>query len=184
MNAGIEEAINNGLPKISQFLDRCIKGWDYLLVEELSDEVESRVERLSIRPALDLGLAAGDMLARVPLFEQLDSEEHGEVARLLKPRFVTPGARIISRGETGDEMYFIATGAVKVQTPDQAIYLGSGDFFGELALISDAPRNADVSSEEYCRLLVLSSRDFRALMARNAPIREAVHRVAEERSRH
>ena len=57
-------------------------------------------------------------------------------------------------------MYFIASGAAVVLIPGKPVELGSGEFFGELALLTGQPRNADVVSLGYCRLLELSSRRF------------------------
>ena len=61
------------------------------------------------------------------------------------------------------------------------VELGSGEFFGELALLTGQPRNADVVSLGYCRLLELSSRDFQDLLAGDADLKRAIEAVAAER---
>lgn len=149
--------------------------------EELIEEVEQRIAVLSRQPALDLGLSAREMLDRVPLFDNLSDERKQEISRLLKPRFVTPDEELIHKGDRGDAMFFIATGAVRVELGEETIYLGRGDFFGEMALINDDPRNADVVSEEYCRLLVLYSRDFHPLLERNSEIQEGLQKMIDHR---
>ena len=61
-------------------------------------------------------------------------------------------------------MYFIASGAVEVQIGAAPVRLGSGDFFGEIALVSDRPRTATVTMTSPGRVLVLTDRAFRDLM--------------------
>ena len=133
-------------------------------------------------PELDLGLSAREMLDRLPLFSQLSSDRKQEISRLLKPRFVTPDELLIRKGEAGDAMYFIATGAVRVEIGENTVFLGSGDFFGEMALLNNDPRNASVYSEEYCRLLVLYSRDFHPLLERDSTVRDGLQQMVEQRT--
>ena len=92
-----------------------------------------------------------------------DQRQLDRLAKLLRPRFTVPGERIIRDGDRADACYFIASGAVEVRLPDRAIRLGSGDFFGELALLTGRPRQADVVALTYCRLLVLRRADFQSL---------------------
>jgi CPA1 family monovalent cation:H+ antiporter len=68
-----------------------------------------------------------------------------------------------------------------VLIPGKPVELGSGEFFGELALLTGQPRNADVVSLGYCSLLELSSGDFQALLAGDAELKRAIEAVAEER---
>ena len=59
--------------------------------------------------------------------------------------------------------------------------VGRGDFVGELALLDDRRRRADVTALGYCQLLVLSEDDFKSLLAMDPAIREAINRVAADR---
>ncbi len=59
--------------------------------------------------------------------------------------------------------------------------LKSGDFFGEMALLSDKPRNADVVSAGYTNMLVLKRRDFDALLKAHAGMRETIEEIARKR---
>jgi len=60
--------------------------------------------------------------------------------------------------------------------------MGSGDFFGEMALLSRRPRQADVVALGYCRVLVLSAADFRRFLRDYPRAREEIDRVAKERT--
>jgi voltage-gated potassium channel len=122
------------------------------------------------------------MVARVPLFARLDAAALARLVGLLTARRVAAGEIIISKGDEAEAMYFIASGQVEVETPSGPIRLGDGDFFGEVAMISDdSRRTATVIAARTCELLSLSVRDFRRLVQSNAEIGEAVHEVARQR---
>ncbi|MDX1571473.1 MAG: cation:proton antiporter [Xanthomonadales bacterium] len=139
---------------------------------------ESQVER----PRLDLGLDPANLVGKVPFFADLPMERKEEIARMLKPRLAFPGETIVAKGEKGDAMYFISSGAVKVALEPQPVILGSGDFFGEMALLSDQPRVVDVVAEGFCDLLGLYTRDFRILMERDAELKATIEEVAAQRA--
>jgi len=78
-------------------------------------------------------------------------------------------------------VFFIASGAVEVRLPAQRIRLGSGEFFGEMALLSGRPRQADVVALTYCRLLVLRKADFERFLAANPDARTLINQIAQAR---
>ncbi len=88
---------------------------------------------------------------------------------------------MVSKGETGDAMYFVSTCCVEVALEPESRQLGSGEFFGEIALLREVPRTADVTAQGFCDLLTLSAGDFHALLDANPEMRETVERVARER---
>src|SRR5262249_8505241 len=149
--------------------------------KDLNRQLAQRWRRVDRPPPLDLMMPIGDQIARVPLFAGLGTAAQHRVARLLRPMLAVPGQRIIAKGERGDAMHFIGSGAAEVRLGDAGLRLGSGDFFGELALITNQPRNADVVALGYCRLLVLRARDFRTLLEADATLADAISAVAERR---
>ena len=64
------------------------------------------------------------------------------------------------------------------------VKLGSGDFFGEMALLNGQPRNADVRALGYCQMLVLEEKDFRRLVRRDASLSSHIEEVAAKRRIH
>jgi CPA1 family monovalent cation:H+ antiporter len=138
-------------------------------------------ERLLQRPGLDLGLETRTLIKRVPMFAALADADVEAVARLLRPRFAVPDEQLIRAGDAGDAMYFISSGVVDVDAAGRRILLTTGDFFGEMALVSHRPRGADVTARMYCQLLVLDRRDFQALVRANKAIREQITTAAAER---
>jgi monovalent cation:H+ antiporter, CPA1 family len=151
------------------------------LYNNLQREVLTRRADASVRPQLDLGLEVRDLVRQFPLFKPLGHAELEKISRLLRPRFALPGELLIRRGERGNEMYFISSGAVEVSVGKNKVRLGRGDFVGELALLNDRRRGADVTALGYCQLLVLSGDAFKSLLAMDPAIREAINRVGAER---
>lgn len=122
------------------------------------------------------------MVARVPLFARLHAGSIAGLVGLLTARRVAAGDVIITKGDEADAMYFIASGQVEVETPSGPVRLSEGDFFGEVAMVSEgARRTTNVVAARTCELLALSVRDFRHLVLANAEIGEAVREMARLR---
>lgn len=153
------------------------------VVRNLTEELRSRLLAFEATPPLDLGLDLDRLIAKVPMLRSLDSDARRDLRRLLVPQLALPGERIVRRGDRGDAMYFIASGAVEVERDDEAIRLGTGDFFGEMALILRRPRSADVVAISYCRLLVLRRDAFREFLKTHPEQMQQVRSAAEARLR-
>lgn len=149
--------------------------------QDLRRDLRRRRQALERRPSLDLGMRLAEMVAKVPLFQDLTAQELSEVVRLLKPRLAIPGERLITAGGRGDEMFFIAAGAVEVAVPGSPVRLAAGSFFGELALLTRRPRTAHVTALGYCHLLVLEGRDFRRFLRAHPAIAKGIEAIAEAR---
>ncbi len=150
--------------------------------QDLQRQLRRRRRIVEARTVLDLGLKSADLVARVPLFAALDDATRRAVARLLRPRLAVPDEVIVRRGERGDAMYFISSGAVEVRISPQPVRLGTGDFFGELALLVADRRTADVVSLGYCQLLSLAARDLSRLFGTEPALRDHIRAVAEART--
>ncbi|MEO5338087.1 MAG: cation:proton antiporter [Magnetospirillum sp. WYHS-4] len=150
--------------------------------DDLRRDLAGRWRNAEGRPPLDLSMEPKALLARVPLFNGLEAAALESIARLLKPRFAVPGEPIIRKGEKGREMFFLVSGAVDVAVSDQPVRLGSGDFFGELALLTQAPRTADVTALGYCELLVLTATDFSDLLGHHPDLSDHIAATAKVRA--
>ena len=151
------------------------------IYEDLKGSVEDTQSR-ETRPRFDLGLDTRELIGRLDLFADLNDQQLERVQKLLRPRFVAPRELIVREGDEGDACYFIASGAAEVALRDRRIPLGSGDLFGEMALLTGMTRQADVVAMTYCRLLVLRKIDFDRFMQDNRDIRLAIHNIAATRS--
>ncbi|HZU90669.1 MAG TPA: cyclic nucleotide-gated ion channel [Stellaceae bacterium] len=117
----------------------------------------------------------------VPFFCDVGTAVIAEVAQLLRPRDVPAGAVVFHRGERGERMYFIASGEVEIRLAPQPVRLGVGQFFGELALLTGAPRTATVVAVRPSTLLALDLVDFHELMARRPELARIIRAEAERR---
>lgn len=119
------------------------------------------------------------MVARVPLFANLDAAGIGEIHRLLSSHIADNGEVVVRRGEAGHSMYFIASGEVEVELPEGPVLIGEGDFFGELALIRNTTRTATVRARGRCMLLVLDGTDLDELIHRRPEIGQHIRAHAK-----
>ncbi len=111
-------------------------------------------------------------LRRTPLFSDLSEPDLVELVTNCQIEERQPGEVILCEGEPGDAMYVIAEGAVRVvrgHPPVDLARLGEGAFFGEIALATDAPRQASVIADEPTSLLVVPR------LAVNEVVRKSEH---------
>ena len=133
-------------------------------------------------PPLDLGLQADELIGSFSMFAALEEPELKALARLFRPRLLVPDELVIRKGDRGRGMFFISSGAVEVVLPHERVRLGSGDFFGEMALLDHRPRNSDVVSLGYGRVLELPAADFRRFLANYPRARAEIELTAAARA--
>src|SRR5271155_1491411 len=156
-----------------------------LIAAEVYEDLKGSVvdtQARETRPRFDLGLDTGQLIGRLELFADLSDQQLERVQKLLRPRFAVPREVIVRNGDRGDACYFIASGAAEVVFPGRRIPLGTGDLFGEMALLTGMTRQADVVAMTYCRLLVLPKVDFDRFMEDNRDTRLPIHTIAARRS--
>jgi voltage-gated potassium channel len=122
-----------------------------------------------------------DVVSKVPFFQSLDPSAITEITHMLRRVEVPERTAVIRRGRVGDCMYFIAAGEVEVDVAPTPVRLGDGAFFGELALLGDMIRTANVSTIKATTLLVLDLADFRTLMAHHTELARAIDAEAKRR---
>ncbi len=149
--------------------------------DDLQRELEERRAGAMRRTPLRISQELAAMISRVPIFARLSDAAVREVGSRLRPRVALAGEKVVEKGEEGDAMYFITAGQAVVKLPVGDVVLRDGDFFGEMALLENRPRNADVVADGSCHLMELSAADFRRLLAANPDIRREIEGVAERR---
>ncbi|MDX1675799.1 MAG: SpoIIE family protein phosphatase [Longimicrobiales bacterium] len=111
-----------------------------------------------------------EVLGRVPLFQGLPRSDLQRIAALLQPREVNAGEFLFREGDAGDKFYIVFGGAVEVlkERPlgdhELLAVKRGGDAFGEMALLTEAPRSASVRAVEDTRLLSVAKSDFDRLL--------------------
>lgn len=149
--------------------------------DDLQRDLEERRAGAMRRTPLRISRELAQMISRVPLFARLDDAAVREVSSRLRPRVALPGEKVVEKGQAGDAMYFITAGHAVVKLTAGDVVLRDGDFFGEMALLENRPRNADVVADGSCHLMELAADDFRRLLAANPDIRKEIEAVAERR---
>ncbi|GLH80422.1 cyclic nucleotide-binding protein [Bradyrhizobium sp. SSBR45G] len=127
-------------------------------------------------------LKTWESVSRVPFFASLGPATIADVTQMLRTIDLPPRTTVIRKGTPGDCMYFIATGEVEVDLPGKKIRLGEGAFFGEMALLGNNLRSANISTTVLSKLLVLDLVDFRVLMARHPDLAQSIDAEARRRA--
>jgi voltage-gated potassium channel len=126
-------------------------------------------------------LRTWESVSKVPFFASLGPATIADVTQMLRTIDLPPRTTIIRKGTAGDCMYFIASGEVEVDLPGKKVALGEGAFFGEMALLGNNLRSANITTTQVSQLLVLDLVDFRLLMARHPDLAETIDVEAKRR---
>jgi len=129
------------------------------------------------------------MLAITPVFEGVPSDARLLLANHFQLRIFEKGDIVVREGEAGDTFYLIRSGSVDVSTSgmgkdeDQIALgkIGEGDFFGEVALLTDKPRTATVVACENAELMELSRADFNEITNKFPSVRKIVEAYQKQR---
>lgn len=117
-----------------------------------------------------------EALRSVPLFASLDDTAATELRNLLSDKIVPRNTRLFRQGDTGDAMYLIESGRVRISIRDDdkqeltLAELAQGDFFGEMSIIDGRQRSADAQVIEDARLAILSRNAFLSFVRTNPDV--------------
>lgn len=105
-------------------------------------------------------------LLKIPLFSQFDYKEMSKVMTFMKTKKFKAGDKIVTEGETGEELFVILAGAADVIVNEKIVAeLRDCDYFGELSLIDKEPRSATVTAKSDLEVLVLERKNFEHLIS-------------------
>jgi CRP-like cAMP-binding protein len=125
-----------------------------------------------------------ELLRSAPLLARLSGKHLSELAALVDEIDVPAGKELTTQGRVGHEFFVLVDGTVDVHRNGKKVNtMRGGDFFGEIALLSGGPRTATVTATTPVQALVLTRRDFRALLRNNPAIQERVLDALVERLR-
>lgn len=112
-----------------------------------------------------------DLLASVPLFSGLSRRELERVANSMKERTFQKGDSLTTEGRGGVGFFVIEEGEADVTVHgEERAKLGPGDYFGEIALITESDRTATITADTDVRCYGMTMWDFRPLVESNASI--------------
>jgi CRP-like cAMP-binding protein len=127
-----------------------------------------------------VGIAA---LERTPLFAGLDREDLQKVLGSGQRVAFEPGQAIVERGNPGDAMYVIVSGAAEVDVGGRFHRLEQGDFFGEMAVLASQRREATVKAVEPVEALRIPADGLQALLLENPKVALGMLKSLVERLR-
>jgi MFS family permease len=130
----------------------------------------------AVAPAAEL-----ELVRRVPMFAPLSITAKERLASSLVRVPVSVGERVIRAGEAGDRFYIVGSGTLEVDAPGRRVTVGPADFFGEIALLRDVPRTADVTATTDSVVFALERDDFLAAVTGHPGAHAAGREVVEAR---
>jgi CRP-like cAMP-binding protein len=123
-----------------------------------------------------------ELIKRVPLFAKCSKAELRRIASIADEIDLAAGRVVIREGRRGSEFFVLIEGAVEVTAGEKRIRtLRGGDFFGEIALVSDLPRSATVTAATPLRVLVITRQGFRRLLEDSPGIQLKILQTLAER---
>lgn len=106
-----------------------------------------------------------ELIATAPLFSGCSKKELRLIATIADEIDLPRGKVLMRQGAPGREFFVLLEGEVEIEQDGKRIKtLGAGEFFGEMALLSNKPRNATITAATPIRALVVNGRDFRRLL--------------------
>jgi len=124
------------------------------------------------------------ILKQIPLLAELNEEDHKEIIKRITLEYYPKDYIVFKEGDAGDSFYIIKKGIVRVfhaghdgDEDTEVAMLGDNDFFGEMALINDKPRNASTVTTEETEVFKLMKKDFIDLVSNNP---EMANRISSE----
>jgi CRP-like cAMP-binding protein len=122
------------------------------------------------------------VLRRIPLFAAFDGRDLTRLAARMRRVEAQASEEIVRQGETGESFYVIDSGKVSVQVDNvQRATLGPGEYFGEIALMMDAPRTATVVALQPTVMLLMEAGDFKAMLRDSKAIEQGMQRAGSRR---
>lgn len=108
-----------------------------------------------------------ELLSAVPLFAGLSKAQVGQLASITDEIDVPEGKVLIREGDRGREFFVLVEGQAEVRRKGRKLATRrAGEFFGEIALLSDVPRVATVTAVSPLHALVIRDKEFRGLVER------------------
>jgi len=147
----------------------------------LMQDLAARRTAAEDRPHLDIALQRAELVRQFPLFTDLDDGALKQLGRAFQTRYANAGDVIIRKDSVAKSVFFIASGAVELETAGQTWRLGRGEMFGQMAILLNKARRAEVRAIAPSTLLALDEERFRRLLSRSEALQVAVFASAEKR---
>lgn len=175
-NRGVSKNLNERIQNYYDYVWSHHRGFDdQYFLHELPDPL-----RLEVMLQL-----AKKLLNEIPIFNYSSNELKHVLLMALKARTFDPGSIIAMAGHKGKEMFFISKGNIEIKKPEQkdsSYVLKSGDYFGDLSLITGEVRTANAITTEFCEIFVLYAKDFINIKEEYLEFRNVLKKISSEKS--
>ncbi|KTD70744.1 cyclic nucleotide-binding protein [Legionella steelei] len=156
------------------------------LAEKITQEYLLQIRHLSKQHPEKLKLDPHNLLRQIRFFKDSSKAEIEAAIQLLKEHHAPPEEIVIRQGDTGDSLYLIMRGVIRVIREDdnqniEVATLMAGDFFGELALLHHIKRTATCKAITPCILYILTKNDFEILIKRFPNMQKIIFEEARKR---
>lgn len=166
-------------------VDRVNAYYRYLWENRMGHPQDESLAELPLSLRTEIALVLNRrILEKVPLFHRAGEAFLRDAVLLLQPRVFLPGDYVFHQGDPGDAMYFISRGTLEVISDDshiEAIQIGEGDCFGEIALTQSGPRTRSVRSLTFSDLYELKKNEFDQLLARYPEFKRHIDQTVRAR---
>lgn len=157
--------------------------YNHLLTKNISEEDSLIVKDLPQALQNELQIYQKiKLIKNVHIFKDCTTPCLKMIAQKLEQTFHSPNEYIIKKGDVGNEMFIIGHGEVEVSAGEKVLAsLKAGQFFGEIALLEDTIRNADVKSCAYCDLYTFRKDDFIEVTEKYPDLGEKFNQIYQKR---
>ncbi len=132
------------------------------------------------------------ILRKIPLFATLDENTHREIIAHIVLMYYPANYQLFKESDEGDALYIVKKGQVTIyhepkeagDLPKIVAEIGDQGFFGEMALVSDQPRNAASKTTIESEIFILSKTDFKKLLETNTSLAEQISATMVDRIKH
>jgi CRP/FNR family cyclic AMP-dependent transcriptional regulator len=130
------------------------------------------------------------VLKQIPLFSNLDESLHKEIIQHIVLMYYPANYTIFKENDEGDALYIIKKGTIQIyhepkeegDLPKNIAEINKGGFFGEMALVSDQPRNASAKTMVESEVFILSKDDFKKLLDSNPTLAAQISAAVVDRT--
>ncbi len=156
------------------------------VAEHIKSELNANLRRLRAKNVVRIRFDKASLLRKLPFFTELGEEEFRDVLNVVRERTVEKGETVFREGDRDDSLFMIARGVVRVskrigdEIKDIATLI-AGDFFGEMALLHQAPRSASIRAVSIGVLYELRRSDVMPLIERHTELQELLERTEQAR---
>jgi len=159
--------------------------YHYMWTNKKGYRDESLIEGLPAKIQSELFLHINQpIIQKVSFLKNAGPELIEDLMSELKPRVFVPGEKIFKAGDSGDSLYFIQSGNVEIISREGKTLanLAEGAFFGEMALLSNSPRNATAQASQFCDIFALHRKSFDKVTLAYPEFRKHIEEVMSRRS--